>query len=53
MSALRTAFSPLSTLSNRSLLRQTLLLGSAIFLLLAPELDAQVIAEMSANFIVG
>jgi hypothetical protein len=38
---------------NRSFLRQSLLLATVIFLIVAPALDAQLIAEISANFISG
>lgn len=53
MNAIKTTFMPTDSLGNSSYFRQVFLLATGIFLLIAPPFDAQLIAEVSANFIVG
>jgi hypothetical protein len=38
--------------THRGMLKPTLILTTLIFLLVAPEPDSQVIAEMTANFLI-
>lgn len=42
-----------NTASTRGMLKQTLILTTLLFLIAAPEPDAQDIAEITANFIVA
>jgi hypothetical protein len=44
---------PVSVARDYSFLRQTLLLATALFLIAAPALNAQDIAELTANFLIG
>jgi len=38
---------------DHSFLRQTMLLATALFLIVVPAVNAQEIAEMTANFLIG